>query len=195
MKRCSRLDGGGRQLPQPPCTFFSGCCHCCHCRRSKPFLCPVPHAMPPHHHTTTTHAHTHTRTHTMTTPQDDMLIKAEGLDSLTEDELRTACKTRGMKTPYGPGAAAFMRQQMKVGCVLVLWWVVLCCVVRLLDCCVTCSNTAVDTPCYVCYTTHVQPLAPHLPLLACFSASSTNTPKHTPYHHQQHTHRTGWSCH
>jgi LETM1 and EF-hand domain-containing protein 1 len=47
--------------------------------------------------------------------QDDLLIKAEGLDSLTDDELRTACKARGLKAAYGEGATMFMRKQMQVG--------------------------------------------------------------------------------
>jgi hypothetical protein len=47
--------------------------------------------------------------------QDDMLIKSEGLDSLTVDELRAACKTRGLKAAYGEGAGTYMRKQMQVG--------------------------------------------------------------------------------
>ncbi len=47
--------------------------------------------------------------------QDDLLIKAEGLDSLTDDELRTACKARGLKAAYGEGATMYMRKQMQVG--------------------------------------------------------------------------------
>lgn len=46
--------------------------------------------------------------------QDDTMIKAEGLDSLTDDELRTACKVRGMKAAYGEGAGVYMRRQMQV---------------------------------------------------------------------------------
>lgn len=42
------------------------------------------------------------------------MIKAEGLDSLTDDELRTACKARGLKAAYGEGAASYMRKQMQV---------------------------------------------------------------------------------
>lgn len=71
-----------------------------------------------------THSKTHlTRTHTRLplthssacTPQDDVLIKSEGLDSLTVDELRAACKTRGLKAAYGEGAGTYMRKQMQVG--------------------------------------------------------------------------------
>ena len=43
---------------------------------------------------------------------DDREIQDEGLDSLTEDELRQACRARGMRAPFGEGAAAFMRQQL-----------------------------------------------------------------------------------
>lgn len=43
------------------------------------------------------------------------MIKAEGLDSLTDDELRTACKARGLKAAYGEGAGSYMRKQMQVG--------------------------------------------------------------------------------
>lgn len=46
--------------------------------------------------------------------QDDLMIKAEGLDSLTDDELRTACKARGLRAAYGEGAASYMRKQMQV---------------------------------------------------------------------------------
>ena len=43
---------------------------------------------------------------------DDRSIKEEGLDNLSEEELRSACRARGMRAPYGEGAAAFMRRQM-----------------------------------------------------------------------------------
>lgn len=44
---------------------------------------------------------------------DDRVIKEEGLDNLTDDELRGACRSRGMRTPYGEGAVAFMRKQLQ----------------------------------------------------------------------------------
>lgn len=44
---------------------------------------------------------------------DDRAIKEEGLDNLTDDELRGACRARGMRTPYGEGAVAFMRKQLQ----------------------------------------------------------------------------------
>lgn len=44
--------------------------------------------------------------------EDDQDIQQEGLDSLTEDELRQACRARGMRAPFGEGAAEFMRRQL-----------------------------------------------------------------------------------
>ncbi|KAK2079853.1 hypothetical protein QBZ16_002248 [Prototheca wickerhamii] len=44
--------------------------------------------------------------------EDDRAIQEEGLDNLSEDELRTACRARGMRAPFGEGAAAFMRAQL-----------------------------------------------------------------------------------
>lgn len=44
---------------------------------------------------------------------DDRVIKEEGLDNLTDDELRSACRARGMRTPYGEGAVQFMRKQLQ----------------------------------------------------------------------------------
>eukprot|EP00983_Pelagomonas_calceolata_P012645 405002-Pelagomonas_calceolata.AAC.1 len=37
-----------------------------------------------------------------------------GLENMTEDELRMACRARGMRTPYGQGAVAFMERQLRV---------------------------------------------------------------------------------
>lgn len=44
--------------------------------------------------------------------EDDGDIAEEGLDSLSEDELRQACRARGMRAPFGEGAAEFMRCQL-----------------------------------------------------------------------------------
>lgn len=44
---------------------------------------------------------------------DDRVIKEEGIDNLTDDELRGACRSRGMRTPYGEGAVTFMRKQLQ----------------------------------------------------------------------------------
>ncbi len=59
--------------------------------------------------------------------QDDLLIKAEGLDSLTDDELRTACKARGLKAAYGEGATMYMRKQMQVGRLAFSCWLACSC--------------------------------------------------------------------
>ncbi|GAB4818097.1 hypothetical protein N2152v2_005143 [Parachlorella kessleri] len=52
------------------------------------------------------------RAHLREIKADDREIQDEGLDSLTEDELRQACRARGMRAPFGEGAAAFMRHQL-----------------------------------------------------------------------------------
>ena len=38
--------------------------------------------------------------------------RAERLARLSEDELRQACRARGMRAPFGDGAAEYMRQQL-----------------------------------------------------------------------------------
>ncbi|KAL3144484.1 hypothetical protein ABBQ32_004224 [Trebouxia sp. C0010 RCD-2024] len=53
------------------------------------------------------------RAHLARIKSDDRVIKEEGLDNLTDDELRSACRARGMRTPYGEGAVAFMRKQLQ----------------------------------------------------------------------------------
>lgn len=45
--------------------------------------------------------------------KDDYDIETEGLENLTEDELRAACRARGMRAPFGEGATAFMRARMQ----------------------------------------------------------------------------------
>ena len=45
--------------------------------------------------------------------EDDKVIKGEGLDSLSEDELRSACRARGMRAPFGERSGAFMKDQMR----------------------------------------------------------------------------------
>lgn len=52
------------------------------------------------------------RSHLQNIKEDDREIQAEGLETLDDDELRAACRARGMRTPYGEGAAAFMRDQL-----------------------------------------------------------------------------------
>lgn len=43
---------------------------------------------------------------------DDRAIKEEGIGSLTEEELRSACRARGIRAPYGEYAIPFMRRQL-----------------------------------------------------------------------------------
>ena len=44
---------------------------------------------------------------------DDRAIKAEGLENLTEGELREACRARGIRgNVFGEGAPAFMRKKL-----------------------------------------------------------------------------------
>lgn len=44
--------------------------------------------------------------------QDDYAIEQEGLENLTDEELRVACRARGMRAPFGEGAVAYMRRQL-----------------------------------------------------------------------------------
>ncbi|KAG2489280.1 hypothetical protein HYH03_012300 [Edaphochlamys debaryana] len=53
------------------------------------------------------------RQHLSQIKHDDYEIEREGLEFLTEDELRTACRARGMRAPFGEGAVAFMRRQLQ----------------------------------------------------------------------------------
>ncbi|KAL4859684.1 Mitochondrial proton/calcium exchanger protein [Chlorella vulgaris] len=53
------------------------------------------------------------RRHLLEIKEDDKDIQQEGLESLTEDELRQACRARGMRAPFGGGAGDFMRQQLE----------------------------------------------------------------------------------
>lgn len=52
------------------------------------------------------------RLHLKEIKEDDRDIQNEGLDSLTEDELRQACRARGMRAPFGEGSAVFMKDQL-----------------------------------------------------------------------------------
>ena len=53
------------------------------------------------------------RSHLDQIKRDDRLIKNEGIEALSEEELRSACRARGMRAPFGEGAAVFMRKQLK----------------------------------------------------------------------------------
>ena len=48
------------------------------------------------------------RAHLARIKADDRAIKEEGLDALTDEELRSACRARGMRAPFGEGARAAM---------------------------------------------------------------------------------------
>ena len=52
------------------------------------------------------------RLHLREIKEDDRDIQEEGLDSLTEDELRQACRARGMRAPFGEGSSTFMKDQL-----------------------------------------------------------------------------------
>ncbi|CAD7704609.1 unnamed protein product [Ostreobium quekettii] len=56
---------------------------------------------------------TRLRAHLGYIKRDDLVIRSEGVDALTEDELRQASRARGMRAPYGEGAREFMKAQME----------------------------------------------------------------------------------
>eukprot|EP00889_Picochlorum_renovo_P007674 jgi/Picre1/34704/NNA_002172.t1 len=56
---------------------------------------------------------TRLRSHLIEIKSDDQEIQEEGIENLTEDELRQACRARGMRAPFGEGAVKFMRQQLE----------------------------------------------------------------------------------
>lgn len=76
--------------------------------------------------------------------QDDLLIRSEGLDSLTDDELRSASKARGMKAAFGEGGRAYMTRQMQVNWVSAGWLHVCVSVARTLvfKCCLAAWQAA-----------------------------------------------------
>lgn len=53
------------------------------------------------------------RTHLNEIKADDIEIKKEGLEQLTDDELRAACRARGMAAPFGRGCTSFMQKQLR----------------------------------------------------------------------------------
>ncbi|KAI8468150.1 MAG: LETM1-domain-containing protein [Monoraphidium minutum] len=53
------------------------------------------------------------RSHLEKIKQDDQAILAEGLDYLNCDELRSACRARGMRAVFGDGSQQYMATQMK----------------------------------------------------------------------------------
>ena len=52
------------------------------------------------------------RAHLARIKSDDRAIREEGVASLTDDELRSACRARGMRAPFGDGARAFNERQL-----------------------------------------------------------------------------------
>ena len=53
------------------------------------------------------------RSHLARIKADDRAIREEGLGSLSDDELRSACRARGMRAPFGEGARLYMERQME----------------------------------------------------------------------------------
>ncbi|GMH33776.1 hypothetical protein BSKO_01610 [Bryopsis sp. KO-2023] len=56
---------------------------------------------------------TRLRAHLGGIKRDDRDIRSEGIESMTLEELKQACRARGMRTPYGEGARQFMERQME----------------------------------------------------------------------------------
>uniref|UniRef100_A0A7S0S1J7 Mitochondrial proton/calcium exchanger protein n=1 Tax=Chlamydomonas leiostraca TaxID=1034604 RepID=A0A7S0S1J7_9CHLO len=53
------------------------------------------------------------RAHLSQIKADDYEIENEGLENLTDDELRQACRARGIRAVYGEGAVRYMQRQMR----------------------------------------------------------------------------------
>lgn len=53
------------------------------------------------------------RSHLNEVKADDIEIQKEGLESLTDDELRSASRARGMPAPFGRGCTSYMQNQMR----------------------------------------------------------------------------------
>ena len=49
------------------------------------------------------------RKHLASLRDDDRAIKVEGVESLTTEELSSAVRARGMRTPFGAGSEEYMR--------------------------------------------------------------------------------------
>lgn len=52
------------------------------------------------------------RKHLQKIRTDDQMIRDEGIESLTAEELRAACRARGMRAPFGSESISFMRRQL-----------------------------------------------------------------------------------
>lgn len=44
---------------------------------------------------------------------DDIEIKSEGIENLTDDEMRSAARARGMPAPFGRGCTTLLRKQLQ----------------------------------------------------------------------------------
>ena len=53
------------------------------------------------------------RAHLNEIKADDIEISEEGIEELTDDELRQACRARGMAAPFGKGCTSFMQRQLR----------------------------------------------------------------------------------
>ncbi len=53
------------------------------------------------------------RSHLRAIKEDDILIRAEGIETLSGSELRDACRARGMRAAFGSTADAYMQRQLK----------------------------------------------------------------------------------
>ncbi|MEW5310737.1 MAG: hypothetical protein WDW38_002505 [Sanguina aurantia] len=53
------------------------------------------------------------RAHLAKIKKDDYEIEKEGLENLTEDELRVAARARALRAPFGEGAVVFMQRQLR----------------------------------------------------------------------------------
>jgi hypothetical protein len=56
---------------------------------------------------------TRLQAHLVEIKADDIEIKTEGIENLTDDELRAAARARGMAAPFGRGCTSFMQNQLK----------------------------------------------------------------------------------
>jgi LETM1-like protein len=52
------------------------------------------------------------RAHLNEIKADDIEIQKFGIDELTDDEMRSACRARGMPAPFGKGCTSYMRKQL-----------------------------------------------------------------------------------
>ena len=53
------------------------------------------------------------RSHLRAIKEDDILIRSEGIETLSPSELREACRARGMRAAFGSDSAVYMQRQLK----------------------------------------------------------------------------------